>query len=110
MSRNTRLRQLFTVGIAAVAALAFAACAGTSAANYPNTTFENSTDFNRAIGSLWNTMLFWGTIVFVLVEALLIYAVVRYRRRPNSPDPEHVHGNTTLEITWTLLPAVILVL
>ena len=53
-------------------------------------------------------MMFWGTIVFVIVEALLIFAMFRYRRRPNSPDPKHVHGNTALEITWTVLPMFIL--
>jgi cytochrome c oxidase subunit II len=33
----------------------------------------------------------------------------KYRRRPNSPEPEHVHGNTVMELTWTIAPALILV-
>jgi cytochrome c oxidase subunit 2 len=110
MIRNTRTRQLVTVGLAAVLALALAACAGSQYPNYPNSTFEHSTEFNTEVGSLWNKLLLWGTIVFVLVESLLIYAIIRYRRTPNTPEPEHVHGNTTLEITWTLVPALILVL
>jgi cytochrome c oxidase subunit 2 len=83
-----------------------AACSG----EYPNSTFTTHTDFNRDAFHLWNVLLGWGTIVFVLVEGILIYTIFRYRRRAGGPEPEHVHGNTALEITWTLAPAVILVL
>jgi cytochrome c oxidase subunit II len=34
--------------------------------------------------------------------------MMRFRRRPNSPDPKHVHGNTAMEIVWTVLPMFIL--
>jgi cytochrome c oxidase subunit 2 len=46
----------------------------------------------------------------VLVELLLVYVMIRYRRRPGGAEPEHVHGNTKLELTWTVLPAVVLVI
>ena len=50
-------------------------------------------------------------VVFVLVEAALIIFVVRFRRRraapPDAEGPQ-IHGNTRLEIGWTLVPAVIL--
>jgi cytochrome c oxidase subunit 2 len=49
-------------------------------------------------------------VVFVIVEGILVYTIFKYRRRPDSPEPEHVHGNTALEITWTLAPALVLVL
>ena len=52
----------------------------------------------------------WGTIVFVIVELVLLWVIIKYRRRPDSGEPAHVHGNTALEITWTLTPALILVL
>ena len=47
-------------------------------------------------------------IVFVFVEGLLVWTLIKYRAKPGQPDPEHVHGNTTLEITWTAIPALIL--
>lgn len=58
--------------------------------------------------------LFWAvlavaTVVFIIVEALLIYAVVRYRRKFPDEEPEQIDGNLRLEITWTIIPAVILV-
>ena len=106
MPRNLRPRQLVSALLGVGIALALAACGG----EYPNTTFEHTTEFNRAIDSLWDRLLFWGTVVFVIVEAILIYTIIRYRRRPDSPEPKHVHGNTALEIAWTVAPALILVL
>jgi cytochrome c oxidase subunit II len=92
---------------AAVGLLAMVA-AGCDTA-YPNSTFHSNTDFNAAVDHLWNQLLFWGTLVFIAVEAALVWVIIRYRRRPNTPDPKPVHGNTTLEIVWTAIPAVILV-
>jgi cytochrome c oxidase subunit 2 len=101
-----RLRRLVTAALTVMFTLALAACNQT----YPNTTFDPHTEFGRAIDGLWDTLLLWGTVVFVLVEIALVFVVVRYRRREGRPAPKHVHGNTTLEIIWTVLPAVILVL
>lgn len=50
--------------------------------------------------------------IFVLVEALLIAFIVRYRRRrrPRFEDGAPVHGATTLELAWTAFPVVVLFL
>ncbi len=58
--------------------------------------------------------LFWITtaiaaVVFFLVIALLLYAVIRYRRKYPDEMPEQIHGNTRLELLWTAIPAVILI-
>jgi cytochrome c oxidase subunit 2 len=104
MTTHYRTRRLAIAALTAVIIVGLAACSTT----VPNTTLEPKTEFGRAIDDLWDTLLFWGTIVFILVEAFLIYVVIRYRRREGQPAPKHVHGNTTLEIAWTLAPAVIL--
>ena len=37
-----------------------------------------------------------------------MYAVIRYRRKPGDDVlPEQIHGNTTVEIIWTIIPTVI---
>lgn len=107
MLRNLRSRRGATAIVAAVALLALAACSG---GDYPNSTFLPTTDNNRDVTALWDRMMFWGTVVFVLVESLLIYTMIKYRRRPGGPEPRHVHGNTLMEITWTLTPVIILVM
>jgi cytochrome c oxidase subunit 2 len=106
MKGMLRPRGRLLAALTVVLALALIACGQ----EYPNTTFDPHTEFGRDIDDLWDTLLFWGTIVFVLVEAVLIFVIVRYRRRVGRAEPKHVHGNTTLEILWTILPAVILVL
>lgn len=53
--------------------------------------------------------VFWiAVIVFILVEGLLVWFVLKYQRRAQDEHPEQYHGNTRLEITWTVIPALIL--
>ena len=57
-------------------------------------------------------MVTWiDTGIFVLVVILLAWAVWRYResKSPAGEIPEQVHGNSTLEVLWTIVPAVILI-
>jgi cytochrome c oxidase subunit 2 len=101
----TRLRRLLAAALPAVIVVVFAAC---SKVGYPNSVFTRHTEFNRDIGHLFDILIWLGTIVFIFVEGILLYTIWRYRRRSESDRPEHVHGNTTLEILWTAIPALIL--
>ena len=56
---------------------------------------------------LFNVLLWVMVAVFVLVEGILLYAVIRYRKRPGQPKPPQIHGNTTLEITLTIIPTIL---
>ncbi len=73
----------------------------------------NWLDPNSPVGSkiavLYNYVYLIAIGVFVIVEGLLLYAVVRYRFRAGKEQQvvPQVHGNTTLEITWTAIPALI---
>ncbi|HJR40497.1 MAG TPA: cytochrome c oxidase subunit II [Gemmatimonadaceae bacterium] len=104
MTSHHRSRRVFAAALIAVLAVALGGC-GTAG---PNSTLTPTTEFGREIDHLFNILFIGGIIVFVLVEAALLYTVIRYRRREGAPAPKHVHGNTTLEITWTLIPAVVL--
>jgi cytochrome c oxidase subunit II len=52
----------------------------------------------------------FAILVFVLVEALLIAIIIKYRRKrlPADYKPPQWHSNMRLEITWTLVPFLIL--
>ncbi len=89
---------LLTLGVAAAA----------GAQQYPNTTFNYTTELNEATTKLWDSLIFWATIVFVIVQAGILYIIFKFKARPESPEPKHVHGHTALEIAWTAIPAVIL--
>jgi cytochrome c oxidase subunit 2 len=61
------------------------------------------------INDLWQLVFVMATVVFVIVQAGLFYAIVRYRARKNdNREPIQLHGNTRLEILWTIIPVVIL--
>ena len=91
-----------TVGLAAF----LAACGQ----NHPDSVFHQRTDVNRDVDYLFKILIWAGTFVFVFVEGILVYTLIKYRKRPGQAEPEHVHGNTALEITWTVVPLLILVL
>ncbi|MEO7001331.1 MAG: cytochrome c oxidase subunit II, partial [Ktedonobacterales bacterium] len=59
--------------------------------------------------------LFWfilivATVVFVIVMSALLYSIIRFRARPGMPAPRQLHGNNALEIGWTIVPSIILLL
>lgn len=103
MNGNSRLRRMASFGMMAVLALTLAACE-----QAPNTTFTPHSEYGRAIDFLWDRLLLLGTIVFVLVEAGILYIIFRYRRREGDSRPPQTHGNVIIEIIWTLIPAFIL--
>lgn len=90
---------------AASLALLLWACSG----DYPQSSIDPRTDFAESIHSLY-VLIFWITLVIlVLVWSLMAYVVVRFRERPGTPRPRQIHGHLGIEILWTLVPAVIVV-
>ena len=57
---------------------------------------------------LFNVLLWTMVVVFVLVEGALLYAAIRFRRKPGDPLPPQTHGHTPLEITWTIVPTILI--
>jgi cytochrome c oxidase subunit 2 len=47
--------------------------------------------------------------IFVVVSGLLLYAVIRFRRRPTDDDrePVQVYGSQQIELAWTIIPILI---
>jgi cytochrome c oxidase subunit 2 len=60
------------------------------------------------IHSLYEILLYVSGVVFVVVEGALAYAIFRFRAKRN-PVAAQIHGNTRLEIGWTVAAALILV-
>ncbi|MEW6567661.1 MAG: cytochrome c oxidase subunit II [Chloroflexota bacterium] len=60
------------------------------------------------VDGLFRFLLGLATVIFLLVEGALLYAVFRFRRRLGDAAP--VHGNNALQFVWSLIPAVIVVI
>ena len=69
---------------------------------------EGITTTAPAVDHLFYIILWLTGAVFVLVQATLLYFLVRYRHRAGRPA-HYTHGNTMVETVWTAIPAVILV-
>jgi cytochrome c oxidase subunit 2 len=100
--RPRRLAQLALT----VALVAFLAACGQ---DHPDSIFHQRTDVNRDVDYLFKILIYAGTAVFIFVEGILLWTLFKFRARPGQPEPEHVHGNTTLEIAWTVIPLLILI-
>jgi cytochrome c oxidase subunit 2 len=59
------------------------------------------------IWDLYNGIFLVAIPIFLLVEILLLIIIVRFRRRAPDYIPPQWHGNTLLEITWTVIPFLI---
>jgi cytochrome c oxidase subunit 2 len=60
------------------------------------------------IRSLYDVVFVIAAAIFLLVEGLIIWSVVRYRRKPGDDVlPPQIHGNNVAEIAWTVIPTII---
>lgn len=90
--------------------LALLILAGCSSSHYTQSTLDPRTDFTRLVDDVFMSTVRWAVLVFVLVEGALLFAIFKFRAKPGDPEPKQTHGNTTVEIVWTIIPAVILAL
>lgn len=86
--------------------LLLGACGG--AEEYPQSALDPAGEYARKTDELFRITLIIAAVVFVFVEGMIIVAVMKYRRRNNDERPKQTHGNTVLEIGWTMLPAIVL--
>ncbi len=70
---------------------------------------EPKTDAAQSVFTLYNIVLAMGTVVFLGVEGFIVYSIFRYRRRDDRL-PSQTHGNTLVEIIWTAIPTVIVLI
>jgi cytochrome c oxidase subunit II len=61
------------------------------------------------IQTLYIIAFILGVLIFLLVEGVLIYSLVKFRWRRGGEPPAQIRGNTKLEIGWTIGAASILV-
>ena len=60
------------------------------------------------IHDLYNLIFILSVFVFVFVEGLLIYSAVKFRRKRADEMPEQIHGNTNMELLWTIIPSIVI--
>lgn len=77
----------------------------------PQTTLKPKGPEAEKINNLINPVFGVAGVVFVLILGGAVFVALKFRAKDDDDFhdfPEQVHGNTRLEIGWTILPAVIL--
>ena len=105
MARN-RLRRSRLLGLAAGLLLVATGCSE----DLPLNTLDPEGRAGRYIDQLLNPVLIVAGLVFLFVNLGVLYVAVKFRRRrgDEATFPEQIHGNTRLELAWTIAPAIIL--
>ncbi len=71
---------------------------------------EPVTTQGRQINDLYTIVFIIAAAIFFLVEALIVWSVIRYRRRPSDTElPPQTHGHNLAEIVWTVVPTIIVI-
>jgi cytochrome c oxidase subunit 2 len=110
MPRRVPLRFILFAVATLIIPVLLAAC-GAPADDNPQTTVDPAGPAAEEIDGIYELIWWLAVAVFVLVEGALVYAIFRFRGKKGHGNarPTPVHGNTRLEIIWTVIPAVILV-
>ncbi|MEB3223588.1 MAG: cytochrome c oxidase subunit II [Candidatus Sericytochromatia bacterium] len=99
--------RLALLALAAVLPL-LAATAG-HAASFAN--MDPVTPFGVIVNDTYQLMMWICIGILVVVEATLVYAIFKFRKKAGEQrEPESWSHNTTLEVVWTIIPFVLLII
>jgi cytochrome c oxidase subunit II len=96
--------------LALAAGVLFALCVAPTAMADMFTPESGGSPNADKIDSLYKIVLYVGVVIFIAVEGTLVWALVKYRARRDGPqEGAPIHGNTRLELGWTVGAAAIVV-
>src|SRR5262245_61001580 len=96
-------RRVAVLAAAVGLSLLASACNGET----PMTAFNPRSEYAAEGLDLFVLIIWMGVIIGVVVEAVLIWAAFRFRRRRGDGLPPQIHGNTIIEVLWTSGPVVV---
>ncbi|MQC19447.1 MAG: cytochrome c oxidase subunit II [Chloroflexi bacterium] len=99
---SVRRRRLIATAAILVLALALAACSD------PMSTVDPKSDHAETVNDVYIVVFWLAMIVFVGVLGATLVLSIWFRERPGRVAKQ-IHGNSRLEVVWTLIPVVILV-
>ena len=105
MNGAGRARPLLRLGLVGVAGLL-----GGCAWDGPRSTLVARSDFAREILHVYGIITWISLGIAALVVVALAWVLLRFRERPGAGLPPQVRGHALLEISWTVAPAVILLI
>jgi cytochrome c oxidase subunit II len=107
--RKSLLSRIPTALLLLTVLLLLSSC-GWSLWDTPMTTVRPKSEFGRITHSIFMLISWWTLGIGILVEGALLWACFHYREKPGAPLPKQVHGHTLLEVSWTVVFALILLI
>ncbi|MAX11912.1 MAG: cytochrome c oxidase subunit II [Chloroflexi bacterium] len=102
---SKRIKLIFNLSIVMVLSILLMACNPEG----PQSTFDAQGPVSEIQKNLFLFTFWIAVIVFIVVEGAILFVTFRYRRK-NDELPVQTYGNLKLEITWTIIPAIIIVI
>ncbi len=83
-----------------------------AAAQSPTSIFAPAATPAHSIFDLSMLVLSITLAIFLIVAGLLLYALIRYRHRPEDAhrEPAQIYGSNQIELSWTVIPILIVVI
>ena len=107
-SRRRPGGRLFTLGMLGLVTMFVLTACGPNEAK-PYSTISPASPTADDVQSLYKLVFWLALVVFVGVQLAIVYTALRFRRTKfGAKRPPQVHGNKRLEIIWTIIPAVVL--
>lgn len=69
---------------------------------------QNFSEHGKGIDRLYYFIFWLTTVTFFLVQITLVVFMIKYRYRPETKKARFIHGNSRLEMVWTIIPAIIM--
>jgi cytochrome c oxidase subunit II len=71
-------------------------------------TLEPASQQAHGVKTLYEITFAFAAVIFVVVGGLIVVFAVRYRRKAGDDElPPQIHGNTSVEVVWTVIPTLI---
>lgn len=71
--------------------------------------FDGASNFAQNVDTAFLFTIIVSVFFLVLITFLMIFFIVKYNRKRN-PKPTNIHGNLGLEIAWTVIPTILVLI
>lgn len=107
-ARRGVIPKLVSLGVLAMTAMLVLSACGPSGEK-PYSTVDPASVTADDVHSLYKLIFWLSLVVFVGVQFAVVYLSLRYRRKKSDTKrPPQVHGHKQLELVWTVIPAIVL--
>jgi cytochrome c oxidase subunit 2 len=104
MTRTRLIRALGIVALGVMLLLLFSGCS----VDTPQNTFNTDGEVANKQRDIFLMAMWPAIVILIFVLGMVIVTMLRFRRTSDNQMPSQTHGNTPLELAWTIAPAVLL--